>query len=255
MPDLKPVVAAILGTLLAGVVMDTAQAQTRVRLPQIGLPLPRIGLPHPPMGLSPVSDESVRDPAFNAPGGEARRPSPGGGWRGPFAPVVLLPPYYWPVPVALPSVVTPSPGVARGGTRSAPVPARPATGTVWFDLEPARSMQIFVDGYYIGTTDERGVGIELEAGLRRLELRAPGYEPLIVGVRVEPNRTLTYRDRLRRSDGAVSDEPRDAASPAPPGAARRMSLYVIPGCYAGNVPPTVATLPAGCDAAEVREIR
>jgi hypothetical protein len=33
-----------------------------------------------------------------------------------------------------------------------------------------------------------------------------------------------------------------------------VTLYVIPGCYAGNVRPEQAALPKGCDAAKVKTI-
>lgn len=250
MDDVKAWVVGFAVALASVVVMTTAAAaQTRARdLPSIGLPLPRIGLPHPPMGLPPLESAGT-PPALGAPG-LVRGPRWGGrSQRGPFAPVVLLPPYYWYLPVA-----GASPSAPPAPPREAP---RQAAGTLWLDVVPAVPMQVFVDGYYIGTTEELGTGLELEAGPRRLELRAPGYEPLTFGARIDANRTLTYRETLRRRDGgAASAAPPSVPTVAPPAAPGvPMTLYVIPGCYAGNVPPTSAMLPTGCDVSGVQQLR
>lgn len=43
--------------------------------------------------------------------------------------------------------------------------------------------------------------------------------------------------------------PEPEAAPLPPGPpVSPAAVYVIPGCYAGNVPPVQVQLPAGCDA-------
>jgi hypothetical protein len=247
--DVKALVVGVAGALacVAGMTVPAA-AQTRARdLPSIGLPLPRIGLPHPPMGLPPLESAGTQ-PAQGAPG-PVRGPSRGGRpQRGAFAPVVLLPPFYWYLPVAGAAPMAPPPA-----PREAP---RPAAGTLWLDVTPAAPMQVFVDGYYIGTTDELGTSLELEAGPRRLELRAAGYEPLAFGARIEANRTLTYRETLRRREEAAPATSPPVPTVAPPDArVLPMTLYVIPGCYAGNVPPTSAMLPTGCDVSGVQQLR
>lgn len=249
MHDVKAFVVGLAGALVCVVLMTSAAAaQTRARdLPSIGLPLPRIGLPHPPMGLPPL-ESAWTQPAQGAPG-PVRGPGRGGrAQRGAFAPVVLLPPYYWYLPVAVAAPFAPP-----APPREAP---RQAAGALWLDVTPAVPMQIFVDGYYIGTSDELGTALQLEAGPRRLELRAPGYEPLTFGARIDANRTLTYRETLRREDAAASAASPSRPTVAPPAAlALPMTLYVIPGCYAGNVPPTAAMLPAGCDVSGVQQLR
>ena len=106
--------------------------------------------------------------------------------------------------------------------------------------------QVFVDGYYMGLAEEldaRGGVVDLDAGAHRIELRAPGYETLAFSVRIEPNEIVRYRGRM----DAVSTRPATAAAPTPPPPpAAAKSFYVIPGCYAGDKPPTTA-LPKGCD--------
>jgi len=57
-----------------------------------------------------------------------------------------------------------------------------------------------VDGYYAGQVDDfDGViqRLELESGPHRIEIRAVGFEPLVVEVRVQPGRTITYHGDLR----------------------------------------------------------
>ena len=51
-------------------------------------------------------------------------------------------------------------------------------GALRLDVEPKESLQIFVDGVYIGTPADLGDEIELAPGTRRIELRARGYRTL-----------------------------------------------------------------------------
>ena len=107
--------------------------------------------------------------------------------------------------------------------------------------------QVFVDGYFVGTLVdiEAGRPLMIEAGAHRLELRAPGYQPTTVDIRLSPNDTLTYRAALERVQ---------PPAPARTGAAvaAASTMYVIPNCYLGNVPPRANRLPAGCDAKRVQ---
>jgi len=61
-----------------------------------------------------------------------------------------------------------------------------------------RDAQVFVDGYYVGTVDDfdGGRGLPLESGPQRIEMRAEGYEPLVVEVRILPGETITYEGEL-----------------------------------------------------------
>jgi hypothetical protein len=79
-----------------------------------------------------------------------------------------------------------------------PVPGR-RYGGVRIDL-PQRDAQVYVGGYYVGSVDDfDGVfqQLNLEPGPHRIEIRAPGYEPIAFDVRVEPGRTITYRASMR----------------------------------------------------------
>jgi PEGA domain len=108
--------------------------------------------------------------------------------------------------------------------------------------------EVVIDGEYLGTVDElrrTGVGQELQPGPHRLELRAPGYEPVTAGVRIAADETLFYRRDLEST-------PRPAPAPPPPGVPK--TFYVIPGCYAGDRPPQAERLPSNCNAANVRTI-
>jgi hypothetical protein len=46
----------------------------------------------------------------------------------------------------------------------------------------------------------------------------------------------------------VSAAPISTIVPEPSPAPARTPIFVVPGCYVGNVPPQQITLPAGCDA-------
>ncbi len=125
----------------------------------------------------------------------------------------------------------------------AAAPTLPAqqTGTLWLEVQPQVPVQFLVDDAYVGTSDELGFGLELEPGNREIELRAEGFEPLHVKVRITAARSLRYQAMLRASFGPATPPGPAAVAPAP------MTVYVIPGCYAGNVPPQDVRLPEGCD--------
>jgi hypothetical protein len=71
-------------------------------------------------------------------------------------------------------------------------------GSVRVDVEPPIA-QIFVDGEYLGTVEDykSGSGLPLEAGVHRVEFRAPGYEPLVVDMRIAAGRRITYRGVMK----------------------------------------------------------
>src|SRR5687767_10551578 len=124
-------------------------------LAPIGLPLPQIGL-QPPLHVNERFDRRH---------GRAFYPWP-----------MMV--FYVPQPIA----ALPAPPVPE------PTPERPPSmpGRLVLDVSPA-STQVFTDGYYVGVpadfSGERGGGV-LEAGIHRLDLSAPGYEPITVDLRV-----------------------------------------------------------------------
>jgi len=66
------------------------------------------------------------------------------------------------------------------------------------EVQPAFA-QIFVDGEYVGTVEDlhSATGLLIAAGVHRVEFRAPGYEPLVVDVRIAAGRWITYRGALK----------------------------------------------------------
>lgn len=72
-------------------------------------------------------------------------------------------------------------------------------GGVRIDL-PQRDAEVYADGYFVGIVDDFDGVLQqanLEAGPHRIEVRAPGYEPIVFDVNVEPGRTITYRASMR----------------------------------------------------------
>ena len=64
-----------------------------------------------------------------------------------------------------------------------------------------RNAQVFIDGYYAGVVDDYDgtfQSLRMESGGYRVELIAPGYEPLEFNVRIMPGEKITYRGDLRR---------------------------------------------------------
>jgi hypothetical protein len=119
------------------------------------------------------------------------------------------------------------------------------TGFLRLTLQPDDA-QVFVDGAYVGTVGDRRRGDgTLTAGNHRIELRANGYRTRAFDVRITPGDTTTYREDLER------ETPPAPLAPVPVAAPRTM--YVIPGCYAGDRPPS-RTLPHGCDRSKLRTI-
>jgi hypothetical protein len=119
--------------------------------------------------------------------------------------------------------------------------------------------QVFVDGLYVGTVNDlRGSrrGQPLAPGAHRLELRAPGYEPVVVDIRIDPGETTIYRGEMTLVPS--TPPPAAPANPTPPSPTPRTTapaktFYVIPGCYAGDKRPDVALLPRGCDVSKLRQ--
>ena len=127
---------------------------------------------------------------------------------------------------------------------AAPVPT---TGLLRLSVTPL-SAEVFIDSLYVGTVADinaRNV-LELPEGPHRIEIRAPQYQSVTVDVRITPYETVTYRASLELLRLPT------AAPPPAPGPATTM--YVIPNCYLGNVPPRPNRLPSGCDVKQVQVI-
>ena len=66
-----------------------------------------------------------------------------------------------------------------------------------------RQAEVLVDGYFAGAVDDYDglfQRLRLEAGPHRIEVRLDGYEPLSFEVRIQPDRTVTYRGDMRRQE-------------------------------------------------------
>ena len=123
----------------------------------------------------------------------------------------------------------------------------PPTGRLRLELQPGLVPQVYVDGYYVGTLNDVNADLPLDVGRHRLELRADGYENLELDVQIFPGRSTTYRGTLKAVEPVSVPVPE---IPAPTQVSPRApaTIYFIPGCYLGDVPPKDAGLPAGCDA-------
>jgi len=216
-------------------------------LPQIGLPLPSLGLPLEPMGLPPARRAQ---PEQSEPNGRLARPDPFDRSRRPERSerrrsersersIVV---FGWPyLPVA---EFPPVPSVAS--------PVERVSGRLRLLLTSGLNPQVFVDGYYTGLFSDRAGELTLDAGPHTIELREEGYSSARVSVNIQPNALLTYDIGLPPLVSASSPAAAQVREPAPPAPARS-TIYVVPGCYVGNVPPTRVALPAGCDAAKAVE--
>jgi hypothetical protein len=76
------------------------------------------------------------------------------------------------------------------------------TGSLRLRIDPSHA-EVFVDGSYAGlVSDFNGIfqRLTIEAGTRRLEIRAAGYRPAELEIRVEAGKTATYQGELERID-------------------------------------------------------
>ena len=183
-------------------------------------PLAKIGLPLPPIGLQPRVD-----PDYPQRSHRRVRYAPSPVW------IVVVPQYAIGVPATVPAPVAPSPDPAQQVSLQ---------GSLVLHVKPDDT-EVFVDGYYVGAAVDLGGdrgGAFLEAGPHRIDLSAPGYESVAFNVNIAPNQSIVLRRELKQLQ---------ALPPAPPATRTPITFYLIPGCYAGNVPPIDAGLPATCD--------
>ena len=129
------------------------------------------------------------------------------------------------------------PGEEYEATPQEPMPPASLTkGLLRIELSPSVVVDYYVDGHFIGSSATLGIEFEVNAGARQIEVRAPGYKPLVFDARIDEGRITTLRGMLE----AITQ-------PQPPRAPGSRVMYVIPGCYIGNAKPEPSALPAGCD--------
>lgn len=72
-------------------------------------------------------------------------------------------------------------------------------GSIRLKVQP-RDAEVWVDGYYAGIVDDfDGIfqALKLDMGAYRIEIRKAGFETLTFDVRVQPERTITFRRELK----------------------------------------------------------
>jgi hypothetical protein len=79
-------------------------------------------------------------------------------------------------------------------------PAKDETGVLHLNVKP-HDAEVYIDGGLVGKANQfEGVfhRLRLADGVHRVELRAPGYEPLVVNVRIQAGESMTYRGTLEK---------------------------------------------------------
>lgn len=137
--------------------------------------------------------------------------------------------FYTPGPVAAAESEAPPPPVEERSTTM-------TRGLLRLEITPASGLDYYVDGIFIGNSSTLGSDIELNAGPRRVEVRAAGYKPLVFDVRIAVGRETVFRATM---------EP--LVQPQAPQATGNRTMYIIPGCYVGNSAPSPNGLRPGCD--------
>ena len=237
-------------------------ARPATALGAIGLPLPPTSLPPPSTNLPPSKWDRVQTPSWmtpqvpwwerqKPPAWETQGPPP---WERPPVPEnpMARPPHrprppsyvYGPVYPWTYSSYQPYPQPPPVVTEA---PPEPETGGLRLEVDPEGLLQIFVDGVFVGTPRDLGGEITLRPGSHRIEIRAPGYETLTFDARIEAGRAITYRGEL--TSMAVTAPPPPVYVPT-----GSRALYVIPGCYLGNVTPDPKRLPAACDISQMKTL-
>ena len=110
------------------------------------------------------------------------------------------------------------------------------TGVLRLEVTPASGLEYYVDGLYFGSSSNLGTILQMNAGARRIEVRASGYKPLVFDARIVAGSETTFRASL---------EPIE--QPPPAQATGNPTMFIIPGCYMGNARPSPSQLRAGCD--------
>jgi hypothetical protein len=87
-----------------------------------------------------------------------------------------------------------------GGTY--PFDAFEESGSLRLEVEP-KDAEVFVDGYYAGIVDEfdgHFQKLDLIPGPHRVEIRRPGYDPLVFDIVTQAHHKETYRGKLSPSE-------------------------------------------------------
>ena len=74
------------------------------------------------------------------------------------------------------------------------------TGNLRLKIKP-REAQVYVDGYFVGVVDSFDGSFQrlsLDGGGHKVEIKADGYETLLLDVLITPGETVTYKGDLKR---------------------------------------------------------
>ena len=80
-------------------------------------------------------------------------------------------------------------------------PVKEEKGVLHLRVKP-REAEVYVDGGLVGQVNQFESlfhKLRLEAGVHRVELRAPGYQPLIFNARIVAGETMTYSGTLEKT--------------------------------------------------------
>jgi hypothetical protein len=154
-----------------------------------------------------------------------------------------LPPYYGGSYYALPysGYYPEDAGYSTAPPADAEAASMRTTGVLRLDITPATGLQYYIDGMFFGSSSDLGTEFEVNAGARRIEVRAEGYKPLMFDARFVPGGLVTRRGAL---------EPLQDSATLPRATGNR-TMFVIPGCFMGNARPDPSALPKGCDIARL----
>lgn len=81
-------------------------------------------------------------------------------------------------------------------------------GALKLKMRP-REASVYVDGYFAGRVDDfDGVfqSLKIEPGPHRIEVQQDGYEPLMFEVRIQPDRTITYKGELKKLEPPLDED-------------------------------------------------
>jgi hypothetical protein len=161
-----------------------AVAAAQSGLPSISAPLPTIGAPLPTISFPLPSISLPLPPSTTAPA-----PPPLHTRRPHHPRFVYIVPYfdYWEYRYPAPPPAPPA---------APPEKEEPRTGTLRLDVQP-ETVQVFVDGYLVGTPADFRNQLELDLGTYTIELSAPGYQSEIFRVKVDGTRPIAYSGTLK----------------------------------------------------------
>ena len=92
----------------------------------------------------------------------------------------------------------PAPGYPPAGSATVSTQEK---GVLHFNVRP-HDAEVYVDGGRVGKADQfEGLlhRLRLETGVHRVELRATGYQPLVVDVRIQAGESITYHGILEKN--------------------------------------------------------